>query len=274
MLRYLATGSFLLCVADFTGVSESSACRYVHQVCRAIARQRPNFISFPSNEIDRNRVVNGFYSHSRFPRVIGAVDCTHIKMQSPGGDNAEVFRNRKGWFSINTQCICNPWLKIMDIVARWPGSSHDQIIFDNSNIKHKFETGVIKGYLLGYGGYEVTPYLMTPLLNPTTRSQQLYNESHIRTRNVIERCFGVMKRRFPVLSKGLTVNLNNTQAIIVACAVLHNICVDMHDELPDDELMENNFINDVNENHIDNLVGTRGRQERDRLINDHFANLL
>jgi len=194
MLKYLATGSFLLCVADFTGVSESLACRYVHQVCRAIERQRPDFISFPPNEIDRNRVVNGFYSHSRFPRVIGAVDCTHIKIQSPGrhnilillksymfcfiqtwfvvicigGDNAEVFKNRKGWFSINTQCICNPWLKIMDIVARWPGSSHDQIIFDNSNIKHKFETGVIKGYLLGDGGYEVKPYLMTPLLNPTT----------------------------------------------------------------------------------------------------------
>ncbi|KAL4083616.1 hypothetical protein QTP88_028932 [Uroleucon formosanum] len=207
-LYKLTTGSFLLCVADFTEVSESSACRYVHQVCRAIARQRRNFISFLSNAIDRNRVVNGFYT----------VDCTHIKIQSPGGDNAEVFRNRKGWFSINTQCIYNPWVKIMDIVVNY-----------------------------------------------------MYNESHIRTRNVIERCFGVMKRRFPVHSKGLTVNLNNTQAIIVACAVLHNICVDMHDELPDDELMENNFINDVNENHIGNLVGTRGRQEIDRLINDHFA---
>jgi len=87
MLRYLATGSFLLCVADFAGVSESSACRYVHQVCRAIARQRPNFISFPSNDIDEKRVINGFYSLSRFPRVVGAVDCTHIKIQSPGRHN-------------------------------------------------------------------------------------------------------------------------------------------------------------------------------------------
>lgn len=71
------------------------------------------------------------------------------------------------------------------------------------------------------------------------------------------RCFGVLKRRFPVLSKGLTVDLNNTQAIIVACAVLHNICVDMHDELPDDEPMENNINNDVNlsEDHIVNFPG-------------------
>lgn len=75
-----------------------------------------------------------------------------------GGNNAEVFRNLKGWCSINTQCICDLWLKITDIVARWPGSCHDQIIFDYSNIKHKFETEVIKGYLLGDGGYEVKPY--------------------------------------------------------------------------------------------------------------------
>lgn len=78
----------------------------------------------------------------------------------------------------------------MDIVARWPGSSHDQIIFDNSAAKMKFETGIIRGYyLLGDSGYEVTPYLMTPLLNPSTPAQHLYNESHIRTRNVVERLY-------------------------------------------------------------------------------------
>jgi len=66
MLRYLATSSFLLCVANFAGVNESSACRYVHQVCRAIAMQRPNFISFPSNGIDERRVINGFYTRVDF----------------------------------------------------------------------------------------------------------------------------------------------------------------------------------------------------------------
>ncbi|CAI6371063.1 unnamed protein product [Macrosiphum euphorbiae] len=69
MLRYLATGSFLLTVADFTGVSESSACRYIHQVCRAIARHRSKYIYFPKNAVDMRKVVSGFYNCSRFPRV-------------------------------------------------------------------------------------------------------------------------------------------------------------------------------------------------------------
>jgi hypothetical protein len=33
---------------------------------------------------------------------------------------------------------------------------------------------------------------MTPLLNPSTPAEQLCNESHIRTRNVVERLFGVL----------------------------------------------------------------------------------
>lgn len=27
-----------------------------------------------------------FYENSRFPRVIGAIDCTHVKIQSPGNN--------------------------------------------------------------------------------------------------------------------------------------------------------------------------------------------
>ncbi|KAJ8974993.1 hypothetical protein NQ317_013492, partial [Molorchus minor] len=45
-------------------------------------------------------------------------------------------------------------------------------------------------------GYIIRNYFLTPLVNPRLQAEQLYNESHIRTRNVIERCFGVWKRRF------------------------------------------------------------------------------
>lgn len=56
-----------------------------------------------------------------------------------GGDDAEVFRNRKGYFSINTQMICESHLKIMNVVSRWPGSVHDATIFNNSRVKAVLE---------------------------------------------------------------------------------------------------------------------------------------
>ena len=46
-----------------------------------------------------------------------------------GGEHAEEFRNRKGYFSLNTQVVCDHNMKIIDIVSRWPGSVHDATIF-------------------------------------------------------------------------------------------------------------------------------------------------
>lgn len=67
-----------------------------------------------------------------------------------GGEDAEIYRNRKSIFSLNTQVICGPNLKIQDIVARWPGSTHDAVIFNNSRVLGRFENGEFgRGILLG-----------------------------------------------------------------------------------------------------------------------------
>lgn len=117
-----------------------------------------------------------------------------------GGANAENFRNRKGYFSLNVQVVGDANLYIKDIVARWPGSTHDQTIFNNSLLKARFENNEFgNSIMVGDSGYALRKYLITPMLNPTVNVEQVFNESQIRTRNPIERLFGVLKRRFPIL---------------------------------------------------------------------------
>lgn len=42
----------------------------------------------------------------------------------------------------------------MNIVAKWPGSTHDSFILENSALKDMFERGAIpEGWLLGDSGY-------------------------------------------------------------------------------------------------------------------------
>nr|CAI5847400.1 unnamed protein product [Callosobruchus analis] len=156
-----------------------------------------------------------------------------MRLQSPGGPDAEVFRNRKGYFSINTQVVGNNNLKIMDIVARWPGSAHGQTIFNSSRIKARFQnTEFGDNVLLGDSGYANQNYFLTTLLNPATQSQQLYNESDIRTLNVVERLFGVWKRRFPVLAIGMRYRPELANNILAATGILHNVAIENGKNVP------------------------------------------
>lgn len=65
-----------------------------------------------------------------------------------GGDDPEVFRNRKGYFSINTQIVTDANLKISNIVARWPGSAHDSTIFNNCRLKEEFDNNMYPNSVL------------------------------------------------------------------------------------------------------------------------------
>ncbi|KAJ8980507.1 hypothetical protein NQ317_007927 [Molorchus minor] len=119
-LRFYATGSFFITIGDFIKVSKSAACRIVKKVSRALASLGHRFIKMSENKNDIIlRKYMEFYEKANLPRIIGSIDCTH------GGEHAELFRNRKGYFSINVQTVASTNLRIMDVVARWPGSTHD-----------------------------------------------------------------------------------------------------------------------------------------------------
>jgi len=135
------------------------------------------------------------FAIASFPALLGAIDCTHVAIQSPGGPNAELYGNRKGYFSLNVQAVSTSKLIIEDIVTRWLGSSHDSTIFSNSRLCARFETGQIpSSFLLGDARYPCNHQVDT-LANPITFSEQRYNAAQIKTRNPIERTFGVLKRR-------------------------------------------------------------------------------
>ena len=176
----------------------------------------------PTNE--EARIRHDFHQIAGFPGVTGCIDCTHVCIQSPGGDNAELFRNRKGYFSINVQAVCDTNLRFISLVAQWPGSVHDSRIFYNSSLCAIFENEEIGGILLGDNGYPNKWYLLTPILNLQTAQERRYNIAHMTTRNTIERSFGVWKRRFPCL-RGLRSTMATNLTIIVATAVLHNFAI-------------------------------------------------
>lgn len=68
--------------------------------------------------------------------------------------------------SINVQTISRANLLITDVVARWPGSTHDSTIYQNSRRYARFERGEYMGaYLLGDSGYPLKVKMILILNN-------------------------------------------------------------------------------------------------------------
>ncbi|GFX21388.1 putative nuclease HARBI1, partial [Trichonephila clavipes] len=215
-----------LAIADLFDVSQPTVCRVVHRVSEAIASLLPDFIHLPVNREECKTVSRKFFSIAGFPKVIGALDGTFVRIVSPGGEDAERFRCRKNYFALNVQTIVNSDLVIRNVVARWPGSAHYSTVFNNSAACLSLKTNALYKdfHLLGDTGYACEKYLLTPFGNPRSLSEARYYKSHVLTRNTIERKYGILKRRFPCLSIGLNCHIDRVSAIVVAC-VLHNLCI-------------------------------------------------
>ncbi|GBP44718.1 Putative nuclease HARBI1 [Eumeta japonica] len=127
--------------ADIHGMSQQSLTNICRRVAIALASRASQFIYMPRSLEEEEEIIAGFRGICSFRNVVGAIDCTHIKIKKVGGDSAQYYINRKGFYSINVQVVCDSKLQIRDIVAHWRGSTHDSRIFRESNIRHRFETG-------------------------------------------------------------------------------------------------------------------------------------
>ena len=141
-LRFTASCGFHTITGDFFGIHKSTASRVIHRVASALGRYRETFIKFDTNS---RRTKEEFYDIAHFPGVQGCIDCTHVPISQPSSNDFEIYRNRKGFFSINVQIVSDADLRISNIVCRWPGSTHDARIFDNSVLCARFEDNQFEG---------------------------------------------------------------------------------------------------------------------------------
>nr|CAH7724814.1 unnamed protein product [Callosobruchus chinensis] len=72
-----------MAIGDTIGASKSSGSKIVKKVSLAIARlspKAPRFIKMPQNEEEILKEKHAFYERARLPKIIGSIDCTHVKI--------------------------------------------------------------------------------------------------------------------------------------------------------------------------------------------------
>lgn len=156
-LRFFAIGNYQRGVGQeyLLAVSQPVVSRAVNEVSRLIVQRLSNYIKFPT---DNEKAVNKrrFFEWCGMPGVIGAIDCTHVRILSP--ENKEhAYLNRKGYHSVNLQLICDTYLLILNVNSRYPGSTHDAFIWRQSAAKaemqRSYNVGERNTWLLGDSGY-------------------------------------------------------------------------------------------------------------------------
>lgn len=71
------------------------------------------------------------------------------------------------------------------------------------------------------------PWMMTPILRPSSAAEVKYNELHASGRNSIERLNGVLKQRWRCLNNERALRYAPTMVgkIVNVCCALHNFCL-------------------------------------------------
>lgn len=260
-------------VGEDVGTSQSCVSRNFWFVCDRIFEKANEFIQFPSNNDEFIRAKNEWSTKYIFPNAIGALDCTLIEIMKPSSFGDE-FVCRKGYAALNVQMTCDAKEMITSVDASWAGSVHDSRIWRNSNISTALNENQIGAIMLADEGYGLTPNLMKIYSNPSNPSEVLFNNILKKERVIIERVFGQLKRRFPILGNRVRVATRNIPKLIVACCVLHNIAKILND--PDFE--ENSNEEDANEVFVyessrsTGSVLERGKIKRIAIANYLFQN--
>ena len=95
-LQFFATGCFQMSVGSWINVNQSTVSRTVWRVTRAIIDSHPN--AFVLNM----QSTKGFFEKFNMPNIIGALDCTRIRIRAPAGHHyPEEYLNRKNFHSLN-----------------------------------------------------------------------------------------------------------------------------------------------------------------------------
>lgn len=174
------------------------------------------------------------------------------------------------------QLVCDDKLKLIHAYCGEAGSVHDARVFRLSNVQNYCTPEFFPDdtHLLADKAYSIQPCIMVPYRNNGNFNQESlrYNTIHSSSRMMIERANASLKGRFRSLLDKLP--FKRTDLIpyyVIACCILHNICI-LRDDLIEIPILVNHeipaFDMDVEVNNAMKVAGLEKREELKNFINN------
>lgn len=168
-----------------------------------------------------------------FKDCVGALDGTHFSLHCPAAERAR-FRNRHGELSQNVLAVVDFNMSFTYVLAGWEGTAHDGRVLSNA-VDCGFKPPEGK-YFLADAGYANKDICLSPYRGVRyylrewaaagarlESPQELFNLRHSSLRNVVERTFGVFKRRWRIFDRPHEFDIQTQVKIVYACVAIHNL---------------------------------------------------
>ena len=174
-----------------------------------------------------------------FPGCFGSWDCKHYFWENCPVALAGQHKGKEKGKTIVMEAMCDPFLYIWYFNFGAPGLLNDINILDRSNIVGALTTGEfdnkvppynINGrrrdwlYFLVDGIYPCWSVFVKTNNSPTTQRETKFAKQQEHVRKDVERCFGVLVKRFGILKRQLRGwYMEDIKTLIYCCVVLHNM---------------------------------------------------
>lgn len=248
VLTRLGSGESLKLVGSSLGLNQTTVAQLTKRFVDTLISKGLTHIQWPSTEPEMEDIKCKFEKIGGLPNCCGAIDTTHVLMSLPTADRStNYWRDREDNQSMTLQAIVDADLRFLDIHGGCPGRMTDEQIHRSSAFYERCKEGErlngqkkelaegneIQEYIVGNSGFPLLKWLLTPYPGGNlSNSESIFNEMVLKTHMVAKEAFVKLKENWKIL-KGVLwrPDKHRLPLIILACCILHNILIDMEDEV-------------------------------------------
>ncbi|XP_062182198.1 uncharacterized protein LOC133886543 [Phragmites australis] len=217
--------------------------RFVNAVVQTFGDE---YLSSP-NEEDTARLL-AINLRRGFPGMLGSVDCMYWRWKNCPTSWAGSYTGHVNAPTIILEAVASQDLWIWHAFFGMPGSLNDINVLHQSHLLDDLAAGeapkvnytingheYTMGYYLADGIYPEWATFVKPILSPVGRKRQHFVVQQATPRKDVERAFGVLQSRFPIVRGATRLWDEETLfAIMTACIIMHNMIIE--DERKDDDV--------------------------------------
>ncbi|XP_076928921.1 uncharacterized protein LOC143593062 [Bidens hawaiensis] len=239
-IRILAFGNTTDINDDYLKMAEKTTRDALENFCIGIIQlYSRRYLRIPTSN-DLTRIYDVHESKHSFPGMIGSIDCMHWEWANcPTAWRGQYTRGDHGVPTVSLQAICSHELWIWSAFFGSVGSNNDINVLNASPVLEYYISRSIPvlpfyandifyrhGYYLGDGIYPEYSIIVKTFQDPIEEKKDYFKKQES-ARKDIERCFGVLKKRWHYVKNPCRVwTLAKMSDAMYTCIILHNMILE------------------------------------------------